>query len=355
MAESEQDKSEKPTPFKLRKAREQGQVARGMDLGFFAGLAAMCACFWVAGNGIARAVAEAARNAILTGAMLPDAPAAVLSVVPPLFAAILLPILAVIGVVFAVAMFFEVLQTGIVFSAAPLKPDFSRINPATGLKRLFTLRLLLETLKNILKISFYGTVGYLIISHSARNDVAAIRDAASLLGVMGRVALRLLAAFAGLALVFAVIDQLIVRRDFFKKMAMSRRDVRREARDREGDPRLKQRRKQLHAEFSKHSQSLRNLKGADVLITNPEHIALALRYDRRAMPAPTIVSLGIDRQAQYLKHLALLYGIPVIENRPLARALYSRSALNRMIPEQCFQAVADIYNALWRRAEQGAA
>lgn len=355
MSDSEQDKSEKPTPFKLRKAREQGQVARGMDLGFFASLTAMCACFWVGGNGIARAMGEAARNAILTGAMLPDAPAAILSITAPLFATVLLPILAVIGAVFAIAMICEILQTGIVFSAAPLKPDFSRINPATGLKRLFTLRLLLETLKNILKISFYGVVGYLVLDHSLHTEMAAIRDAASLLAMMGRMAMRLMAAFAGVALIFALVDQLIVRRDFLKKMAMSRRDVRREARDREGDPRLKQRRKQLHAEFAKHSQSLRNLRGADVLITNPEHIALALRYDRRVMAAPTIVSLAIDHQARHLKHLAFLYGIPVIENRPLARALYSRSALNRMIPEQCFQAVADIYKTLWRTTEQGAA
>ena len=351
MSEADQDKSELPTPFKLKKAREKGQVARGMDLGFFAGLAAISGCLWMGGTRMAGITAEAARNAIVSGAQLADAPSAVLSVVPPLFASVLLPVMLVIGIIFAIAMFFEVLQTGVVFSAQALTPDFSRMNPATGLKRFFTLRLLLETLKNILKIAVYTSVGYLTILHALRGDMASIRDAGTLLALMGRVSFRLLASFAGVALVFALIDQLITRRDFLKKMGMSRRDVRRETREREGDPRLKQRRKQLHAEFSKHSQSVRNLKGADVLIANPEHIAVGLRYERRAMQAPTIVSLGLDRQAQYLKRLALLYGIPVIENRALARALYGRSALNRVIPEHCFHAVADIYNAIWRRAE----
>jgi flagellar biosynthetic protein FlhB len=129
-------------------------------------------------------------------------------------------------------------------------------------------------------------------------------------------------------------------------MKMSRREIRRETRDREGDPRLKQKRKKLHAEFSKLRQSLHNLRGADVVITNPEHIALALRYDRATMQAPRIVSVGTDRIAQHLKRMALLYGIPVIENRALARALYSRTALNKEIPEQCFTAVAEIYNSL---------
>jgi flagellar biosynthetic protein FlhB len=132
---------------------------------------------------------------------------------------------------------------------------------------------------------------------------------------------------------------------------MSRREVRREARDREGDPRLKQKRKQLHAEFSKLSQSLRNLKGADVVITNPEHIALALRYDRRTMQAPRVVSMGINYFARYIKQMALLYGIPVFENRPLARALYAQASLNKQIPDHCFQPVADIYNILRARAE----
>lgn len=346
MAESEQDKSENATPFKLQKAREKGRIAKGTDLGFLASTAAFLAYLWIAGPGIGKAIAEAARNAIISGTGLAEGPRAALSIAPALFSAVLRPLLPMLGTIFAVVLLFEVVQTGGVFSAEPLKPDFSRLNPAAGVKRLFTLRLLIEAAKNILKMCCYVVAGYLVISRVLVSDIASIRDGSALLVLMSRSAFRLLAAFVAVAALFAILDQLIVRRDFSRKMAMSRREVRRETRDREGDPRLKQRRKQLHAEFSKVSQSLRNLKGADVVITNPEHIALALRYDRKTMQAPRIVSLGINRFAQHLKRMALLYGIPVIENRTLARALYSRMALNQQIPDHCFQPVADIYNAL---------
>jgi len=351
MAEGELDRSEQATPFKLQKAREKGSVAKGTDLGFLTGMTAFLGYLWIAGPGMGRAIAEAARNAIVSGTGLAEGPGATLSIAPALFAAALRPLLLMIGTIFIVVLLFEILQTGVVFSAEPLKPDFSRMNPATGLKRLFTSRLLIEAAKNILKICLYAVAGYLVISHVLVSDIASVHDSSGLLAVMLRSAFRLLAAFAAIALLFAVLDQLIVRRAFSRKMAMSRREVRRETRDREGDPRLKQRRKQLHAEFSKLSQSLRNLKGADVVITNPEHIALALRYDRRTMQAPRIVSMGTNRFAQHLKRMALLYGIPVIENRALARALYSRTALNRQIPDHCFQPVADIYNALRSAAE----
>jgi len=351
MSEGELDKSEQATPFKLQKAREKGTVARGSDLGFFAAMVTFLGYMWISGPSMGGAVAEAAQKTIASGATLADGRFTVLSVIGPLFSSALRPLLLMMASLFVIVLLFEILQTGIVFSAQPLKPDFSRLNPASGLKRLFTFRLLIETAKNVLKIGFYGTVSYLIISHVITADVAAVHDASGLMALLARAAFRLLLGFTAVALLFTVLDQLIVRRDFLKKMAMSRREVRRETREREGDPRLKQKRKQLHAEFSKLSQSLRNLKGADVVITNPEHIALALHYDRGTMQAPRVVSLGINRTAQHLKRMALLYGIPVVENRALARALYSRNALNRQIPDHCFQPVADIYNTLRARAE----
>lgn len=149
---------------------------------------------------------------------------------------------------------------------------------------------------------------------------------------------------------FAAVDQIIVRRQFLTKMRMSRREVRKEAKDREGEPRLKQKRKQLHREFTRASESLRNLRNADVLVTNPDHLAVGLRYQAQQMSAPQIVALGVDHLAQRLKRLAFCYGIPIIEDRALARQLYRPSALNRTIPETCYSKVAEIYNAL-RRSE----
>jgi flagellar biosynthetic protein FlhB len=206
-----------------------------------------------------------------------------------------------------------------------------------------------------LKLCLYSTVAYLVIRGILKTDIASITDGRGLSELMERSMFRLLLAFVLLAVIFAVVDQLIVRRDFLKRMRMSRRELRREAREREGEPRLKQKRKHLHAELAKTSQSLKNLRKADMLIVNPQHIAIALHYDRRTMLAPVIISAGTDQLAQRLRRLAFIYGIPVVENRTLARELYYKSALNRPIPEQCFAPVANIYNSIWRKSGKGGA
>jgi flagellar biosynthetic protein FlhB len=347
--ETEQDRTEQPTAFKLMRARQKGSVARGADLGFTAALAAFFAAMWIIGTTFGVRLAKAARDAMITGFQLADGDGVVLSVVGQLFSALLMPMAFLAAVVFAVVLLFEILQAGIVFSADPLKPDFSRLNPAKGIKRLFSLRMLFETFKNVLKLAVYSIVGWLVIRSVLKTDIGGVADAHGLLALMNKVAIKLLAVFLLAAIAFAVLDQLIVRRDFLKRMRMSRRELRREHRDREGEPRLKQKRKQMHAEFIKLSQSIRGLRGADVLIVNPRHIALALRYDPHRMAAPVVVSIGTDRVAQRLKRLAFLYGIPVIEDRPLARELLRTSALNKPVPEHHYRAVAKIYNGLPRK------
>jgi len=266
MEGNEQEKSEQPTLFKLTRAREKGTVARGQDLGFMTGLAAFVGFSWVAGPQLVMAISRAYRGALVEGTGLADGPGALIAVIARTFTYILGPVTLMVGAVFLIVLLFEVVQTGFVFSAKPLTPDFSRLNPATGLKRVFSLRLLIETLKNIFKLAVYSTVSYLVIG-DAGTDARSIFDARTLFDHLAKVGFRLVAAFILGAVLFAGIDQLIVRRDFLKKMRMSRREVRREARDREGEPRLKQRRKQLHAEFAKASQSLR--KSASPMFSSP--------------------------------------------------------------------------------------
>jgi len=346
MDNSEQDRSEQATPFKLMRARRKGSVARGLDLGFMVSLAAALGFFWVGGADMGHGIAEISHSALVTGPQLADSNDSTLAFASGLLGALLKPILTFAGIVFLASLLFEVLQTGVVFSSEPLKLDFSRLNPAQGLKRLFTIRLLIETFKNVLKLGVYGLVGWLVVDGALHQEAGASKDAVQLLAAMGHSAFRLLAIFALLALIFATLDQLIVRRDFQKKMRMSRRELKREHREREGEPRLKQKRKQLHGEFVKQSQGLRNIKGADMLIVNPTHVAVALRYDAKKMLAPMAVALGIDRVAQRYKRLALLYGVPLIEDPPLARALLRACRLNDPIPEVCFAGVARHYNRL---------
>lgn len=355
MDNSEQDKSEQATPFKLKRAREKGQVARGMDLGFLTALAALLLYMWIAGPGLGGALAQASRDAIVTAPSVVGGQSELFALTGHVFGALMKPLL-ILGIgVFAIVLLFEVLQTGIVFSAQPLKPDFSRLNPAKGLKRVFSKRMLVETLKNILKLAVYSVIVWLAARQALRDYFATVGDAAGLAQAMFGAGLKLLAWFVLAALFFAAVDQMIVRREFGKNMRMSRRELRREHRDREGEPRQKQKRKQLHADFVKASQSLRGVKGADVVVTNPTHYAVALRYDSAAMTAPAVVSRGAGDLARRIKALAFRHGVVIVEDKALARALYRRAALDAPVPETYYEQVAAIYNRIRPRGAQAEA
>jgi flagellar biosynthetic protein FlhB len=353
--DSEQNKSEQPTSFKLSKAREKGNVARGTDLGFLTGLAAFAFYAWVSGPDLAVEIGRAAADAVVAAPNVVGGANEIMAVTGLVLSRVSGSLIFMALTVFLVVMLFEIVQTGVIFSAQPLKPDFSRMNPAKGLKRLFTVKLLQETIKNVLKLSVYSLLTWLAIRAVVRTDVASVTDAGSLLDAMGRTAFKLIAWVIGAAILFAAIDQLIVRRHFLKQMRMSRREVRRESRDREGEPRIKQRRKQLHAEFTKASESLRAVPGADVVITNPTHFAVALRYDPARMAAPAVVSLGANAFALRIKRLAFLHNILIVEDKKLARQLFRACQVNQPVPEDCYARVADIYLAIRRRAAAGSA
>jgi flagellar biosynthetic protein FlhB len=351
----EQDKSEQATPFKLARARRKGSVARGTDLGFLTAIGAFLLYMWIAGAGLGTRLAETSRDAIVTAPSIADGPSALLVLTGYVFSSVARPLALLCLAVFAVVLLFELVQTGIVFSAEPLKVDFSRLNPAKGLKRLFSKRLLIETAKNILKFAIYVGIAWLVGRRAVADAVATIGDAEGLAQAMFAAALRLIACFALAAMVFAALDQVIVRKEFGRNMRMSRRELRREVRDREGEPRLKQKRKQLHAEFASASKSLRGVKGADVVVTNPIHYAVALRYDRATMAAPIVVSRGMNGLAQRLRKLAFLNNVVIVENRPLARALYRGCALDAPIPEALYQDVAALYRGLHKAPAAGEA
>jgi flagellar biosynthetic protein FlhB len=342
--DQEQNKTEEATPFKLRRAREKGMVARSLDLGFFGGLAALAAFLLIAGDTLVARLAETMRRSLAAGidsaADPQQAPALVAaSYWPALQSVILLG-----GTVVAVIVLLEIVQLrGIVFTAHPLKPDFSRINPAKGLKRLFSMRMLKEALKNVLKLAAYATVTTLIVLAAMESPRRAGTDALGLVAGMESYGLRLLFLFILVALGFAALDQLLVRKEFSKQMRMSRRELTREHKEREGEPRMKQKRKQLHAEFARQAEGMGKLPGSDLLVVNPEHVAVALAYDPAEMAAPTVTAKGRNRHALALKRRAFALGIPIFENPPLARGLYADCPSGMEIGGDHYRAVADLY------------
>lgn len=347
--QSAQNKSEPPSQFKLSRAREKGTVARGVDLGFATSLIAFIGYWWILGPRLAATVGLSARRTLVSASTATTGSSEMLRLIGTNVAMLAQPMLFLIGFVFLTVLVFEVIQTGFVFSFSPLTPNFSKMNPANGFKRVFSVRQLIETGKNVAKLVVYALLAALAIMDAVKLTLPALTDAGRLAAALTQSAFHLLVLFAGAAIVVAALDQLIVRRDFLKRMRMTRQETRRETRDREGDPRFKQRRRQVHREYAKLSKSLKNVRNADVLITNPTHFAVALSYDGRTMGAPKVVAQGADQMALRLKRLAFLYGVVTVENRDLARNLYRRCEIDQEIPEIHFREVADIYRRIRRQ------
>ena len=343
MEETDLDKTQEATAFKLERAREKGTVARSLDLGFFASLAAAVGFLWVNGAEFAFAIAQASIRAFAAAPSLVEGQGAVWILIRQLFSPLMFPLIAFAGSLFAIALVLDFLQVGPVFSATPLKPDFNRINPAKGLKRIFSWRMVIEAFKALIKLTVYATIAWLVIAEAINAGGQAITDGSHLAEAIMSASLRLIIFCALAALCFAALDQILVRREFAKKMRMSARELKREHRDREGEPRMKQARKQLHAEFSKIAKSLRDVKGADIIIINPEHYAVALRYDSKKMSAPQIVSRGAGGMAQRIKRIGFTFGVITVREPLLARQLFRKGQLASEIPDMFYQPVADLY------------
>lgn len=350
--DQEQNKSEQATPFKLRRAREKGQVARGQDIGFLGSLLAVAAFLILAGEALVQRFADAMHQSLSVGIKDAGEPGFLGALFSSTLWTVLPPLFLLGGIAVLVVVLLEIIQLrGFIFTTHPLKPDFSRINPAQGFKRLFSPKVLKEALKSVIKFSGYVLVTWLVVRWAMSELPRAHAGAGGLAQALWKAGTRLVFLFILLALMFALLDQVMVRRSFSKQMRMSRREVTREAREREGEPRLKQKRKALHAEFARQAASLGKLDGSDMVIVNPEHVAVGLAYDPATMAAPTITTKARDHYAQLVRKRAFALGIPIIENRILARGLYASGESGSAIGGDHYRSVADLYLKLRVKAE----
>jgi flagellar biosynthetic protein FlhB len=237
----------------------------------------------------------------------------------------------------------NVLQTGPVLSAEPLKPDWSRVNPATGLKQLFSTRTLFNGLRAVVKLAFLAAVAWAAVKSLVPHFHLLARLSP------GDVVRRLLDDLASLGLkmalalvLIALVDLAYTRREFAKRMRMSRRELRDELKHREGDPKIRARLRELRRELLKKATSLRKTRDADVLITNPTHLAVALRYVHGEMESPQLVAKGAGFLAAAMRNIAARHRIPVVQSPGLARALFHRLPLDRHVPPELYGPVARI-------------
>ena len=343
-SEQETDKSEDATPFKLRKAREKGQVARGTDLAFFSTLIALFLFVMLFGASAYQNL-KAMMAIGLSSPVNSDAPQqAVLIAISLAYPAILQILLILGALVAATVILFEIIQLrGPVFSTHPLKPDFNRLNPAKGLKRIFSGHTLKNALKNILKMILYSGATGFVIWTMLRLYFSVPRAGTELPGLLILALGYLLGACLLIAAFVAIIDQVVSRQDFRKQMRMSKREVKREIKDREGDPRIKKQRQKTHAEFTKANQGLSNLANADLLIVNPTHYAIALKYDSSLNSAPLTIAKGRGKVAAYMRKKCLILGKPIVHSPKLARNLFDNCEIENEVGPDLYLDVARLY------------
>ena len=341
--EADGTKTEQATSFKLDEARRKGMVARSIEFSTLGVLLAFAGYLWAFGPRMAEDMQRLTAAALVQAPTLAFGPLELwtwTTAVGARAATIVLPLLLLLAAAAALAI---LMQTGFVFSVHALKPDWSRLNPANGFKKIFSLQTLYELGKTLVKLAVYPALAVMVIYVAARHSTQFASEPRALATLIGATGLKLLLWLLAAMVLFAAVDLLFVRKQFGKKMMMSRRELREEIRHREGDSRIKQRRKQLARELLKRARSLRQIRGADMLLTNPTHYAVALRFDQASMLAPTVVSKGSGDFALRLRRLAFVYGVPIIESKSLARSLFFRVPLDAQIPEKYFRETAAVY------------
>ncbi|MCG2594940.1 EscU/YscU/HrcU family type III secretion system export apparatus switch protein [Ramlibacter sp. XY19] len=343
MADQDVDRSEAATPFKLKKARERGQTGRSTDAVSAAVFTA--AVIFLAWQGMASATAllAMARSALLQVQNHDLAQAALWVLLTQLASGAAAVVLPFMGLLMATAMAATWLQSGFVLSSEPLKFDPQRISPAAGLQRLLSARTLFEGLRACVKLVVLTLAAWLalkalmpqFLAVASLSPVAFLRLLADDLAALGwKIALALI--------LIAVLDIAFTRREFGRKMRMSRRELKDEFKEREGDPRIRARLRELRNEMRKRSRALSNTRTADVVVTNPTHYAVALRYVHGEMPAPQLVAKGAGQLAAAMREIAWRHRVPIVQNPPLARRLFREMAIDEHVPSDFHAEVARI-------------
>ncbi|MBS1958665.1 MAG: flagellar biosynthesis protein FlhB [Bdellovibrionales bacterium] len=350
MAENNEDRntedlSDEASPYRLEEFRRKGQVAQSKELvAIFVALASGMAIFGFAPS-IGKDLMDFMRETFTTnlaaksGDQMEAVAGEKLIQMLKLLAAVGLPI-TVVG--FLLGIGGHLGQIGFLFSTETLTPDFEKINPLQGLKRMFSARNLIETVRVVLKGVVLCFIAYSAIrSEIFKSPELIFRHPTMIFDVLGSAGKTLFFSLTGALAVFAGIDFVLQKREYGKQVRVTRQEAKQEAKEQEGDPLIKSRIRSIQREMAR-KRMMQAVKKADVIITNPTHIAIALQYDKDKMIAPKVVAKGADFLAERIKKIAGEAGVPMVENVPLARAIFKSVKIGQIIPRHLFQAVAEI-------------
>ena len=344
------ERTEQPTPKKLRDARGKGEVATSKEVVSAGLIVAIFALFFALGTYYVETMGEMMiLPADYTGLPLREALPRIADGLAESAFSILAPLLLLVLVVGVAANYF---QFGFLFVLEPLKPKAEKLSPATNIKNIFSMKNLVEFFKSIIKISVLSASLYFVITDGLPDLLQAPRCGLDcVLAVAAALLAKILIATAVAFVVLAAADFFFERFQHTKKLKMTKDEVKREYKEAEGDPIIKSKRKHLHQELMMQNTTER-VRKSSVLVTNPTRIAIAIYYDEEETPLPVVVAKGQDHVARRMIEVAREEGIPVMENVPLARALHEDGDVDRYIPSELIEAVAEVLKWVQQVAEQ---
>lgn len=350
MAENNEDRnledlSEQASPYRLEEYRKKGQVAQSKELVALSVALASGMVLFAMAPSIAKEVTDFMKEIftqdLLTkpGTEMEGLAGKRLLQAVKLLATMGLPI-TIVGFLLGVGGHLS--QIGFLFTSEPLTPDLEKINPLNGLKRLFSVRNLVESVRVVIKGLVLCFVSYsLLKSAILKSPELIFRNPRAIFEVLGDSGKILFLSLCGVLAIFAGVDFILQRREYAKQVRVTREEAKKEAKEQEGDPLIKARIRSVQREAAR-KRMMQAVKKADVIITNPTHIAIALQYDKDKMVAPKVVAKGADLLAERIKKVAKESGIVTVENVPLARALFKSVKVGQVIPKNLFQAVAEV-------------
>jgi flagellar biosynthetic protein FlhB len=337
-----QERTEQATPKRREEAREKGRVAKSREVASAAIIFASLIYFYFNVGGfldklmtvsasIFRSVGQTVISVDNISFMMTGLMGRVFFILMPLF-----------SVIFIVSILANVVQVGFLVSPSVLQPEFSKIDPLKGFKRLFSLNSIVELVKNILKMVTIAVVAYVVVKNEVRNFLLlADQTAWDLLVYTGRVTFKILLSTGWVLLALAIFDYAYQHWEFEKGLRMTKQEIKDEMKNTEGNPLIKGRIKRLQREMARR-RMMAAVPKADVVITNPTHLAIALKYDREKEVAPRVIAKGAGFIAEKIREVAGKNAVPLVENKPLAQVLYKMVDVNGLIPENLYRSVAEV-------------
>ena len=346
--ESFEDKTEKATPKKREEARKKGEVAKSRELPSVAVLLASLITLTIFGSFMYTHIQTVMRESfslpILKEVNIPEFMVFAEKMIT-IFILTLSPILAAI---FITAVLSNIMQVGFMLTGESIRPKLSRLNPIKGFGRLFSKQSFMELFKSLLKLAIVSIVAYLTVRAEMKNvyllgDMEFNSIVAYILLTIFKIFIR-----CALAMIFLVaIDYAFQKWDFEKRLKMSKKEVKDEFKRTEGDPLIKSRIRSIQMQMAR-KRMMQDVPKADVVITNPTSLALALKYDSSVMGAPKLLAKGAGEIAKRIRELAEKYDIPVVENKDLAQSIYSLVEIGQEIPPALYEAVAEVLAYIYK-------